>query len=138
MKTRLDAVVRVREREEDRALRLVADAETAAKRAAEQAAALKEAAQVDHRKAGDATTWELTETAHVRALSDARKAEKDAQRLQSEVTKVRVVYTSAHQRAEVVRRVAETRRDEARRELDKTEEKALDEVASMLWFRKAG
>lgn len=138
MKTRLDAVVRVREREEEKALLKVAEAEKVAKLAAERAHALKLATKTDHRRMADAATWEMLESAHTRALTDARKAEKDAERLAGEVTKVRLVYTSAHQRAEVVRRVAETRRDEQRRELERTEDKALDEVASLLWYRKAG
>lgn len=138
MRTRLDAVVQVRERAEEKALRQVVEAETQAKAAHERAEALKKIAQQDQRQPGDAATWELAETAHVRALSDARKAQKEAERVAAEVSKVRVVYTSAHQRAEVVRRVAETRRDEQRRDVERVEEKALDEVASLLWYRKAG
>ncbi len=138
MRTRLDAVVRVRERDEDRALEQVAQAEAKARQAIERAIAANEATKLDQRRAGDASTWELVETAHVRALADARKAQKESERAQAEVSKVRVVYTSAHQRAEVVRRVAEHRRDEFRKETERTEDKALDEVASMLWFRKAG
>jgi flagellar export protein FliJ len=138
MRTRLDSVVQVREREEDKVLRQVVDAEAKAKVAAEKAEILKKLAQLDARKAGNAATWEMTETAHVRALADARRAEKDVERSQQEVAKVRVLYTAAHQRAEVVRRVAETRRDEERRELERVEGKALDEVASLLWYRKAG
>lgn len=131
-------MVQVRERTEERALQKVVEAESQAKAALDRAAALKEATQRDLRRAGDAATWEMLETAHARALVDARKAEKDAQRLQSEVAKVRLVYTAAHQQAEVVRRVAESRRDEQRRELERSEDKALDEVASLLWYRKAG
>lgn len=138
MRTRLDAVVQVRERDEEKALRQVVDAEHRARLALERAEALLSAAQADQRRAGDAATWEMTEAAHARALSDARRAQKDAERVQAEVAKVRVVYTSAHQRAEVVRRVADARRDEHRKDLERTEDKALDEVASLLWYRKAG
>jgi len=138
MRTRLDAVVQVRERAEEKALLKVVEAENQAKVALERAEALRLAALKDQRKPGDAATWELAESAHVRALADARRAQKEAERVQAEVSKVRVVYTSAHQQAEVVRRVAETRRDEQRREAERTEDKALDEVASLLWYRKAG
>lgn len=138
MRTRLDSVVQVRERDEDKALRQVVDAETKAKVAAERAEALKKAAQHDARKAGDAATWEMLESAHVRALSDARRAQKDAEKSQAEVAKVRVLYTAAHQKAEVVRRVADSRREEERRTIERGEEKVLDEVASLLWYRKAG
>jgi flagellar export protein FliJ len=138
MRTRLDAVVQVRERAEEKALRQVVEVETQARAAIERAEALKKVALQDQRQPGDAATWELAESAHVRALTDARRAQKEAERIQAEVSKVRIVYTSAHQRAEVVRRVAETRRDEQRREVERVEEKALDEVASLLWYRKAG
>ncbi len=138
MRTRLDAVVQVRERAEEKALRQVVEVEIQARAALERAEALKKAAQQDQRQTGDAATWEMAEMAHVRALTDARKAQKEAERIQAEVSKVRVVYTSAHQRAEVVRRVAETRREEQRRDVERVEEKALDEVASLLWYRKAG
>jgi regulator of protease activity HflC (stomatin/prohibitin superfamily) len=77
MRTRLDAVVQVRERAEEKALRQVVEAETQAKAALERAEALKKVAQQDQRQPGDAATWELAETAHVRALSDARKAQKE-------------------------------------------------------------
>lgn len=138
MRTRLDAVVKVREREEDRALEQVAHAEAKAKAAVEHARAMAAATKIDQRRAGDVSTWELAEVAHVRALTVAHRAQKDSERAQAEVAKVRVLYTSAHQQAEVVRRAAEHRRDEARREADRVEDKSLDEVASMLWFRRAG
>jgi hypothetical protein len=138
MRTRLDAVVTVRERSEEKALRKVVEAEVHARTAAEKAEALRAATLVDHRRTADAATWELLEAAHVRAISDARRAQKDAEQAQVQVGKVRLVYTAAHQQAEVVRRVADARREEARKELDRAEDKQLDEVASLLWFRKAG
>jgi flagellar protein FliJ len=138
MRTRLDAVVTVRERSEEKALRQVVEAEARAKTAAEKAEALRAATLVDHRRTADAATWELLETAHVRAISDARRAQKDAEQAQAQVGQVRLVYTAAHQQAEVVRRVADARREEAQKEIDRAEDKQLDEVASLLWFRKAG
>jgi hypothetical protein len=110
MRTRLDAVVTVRERSEDQALREVVEAERRAQAAADRATALSQAARVDHRAAGDVSTWELTEAAHTRAIADARRAQKDAEAALQQVAKVRLVYTSAHQQAEVVRRVADAPR----------------------------
>ncbi len=138
MRTRLDAVVTVREQGEEKALRQVVEAEARVKLAVERAEALARAATVDHRRAGDASTWELTEAAHVRALGEARRAQKEVEQAQQQVAKVRLVYTTAHRQAEVVRRVAEARRDELRKDAQRTEDKQLDEVASLLWFRKAG
>lgn len=138
MRTRLDAVVRVREREEERALESVAKAEARARAASERVEQLMAAANTDARAKGDASTWQLVEAAQVKALADAKRAQVERDRLQLEVAKVRVVYTSAHQKAEVVRRAAEHRREDQRREEARVEDKALDEVASMLWFRRAG
>ena len=47
-------------------------------------------------------------------------------------------YVSAHKAAEVVRRVADHRREEVARELNRAEDKALDEAAALLFVRKAG
>jgi flagellar export protein FliJ len=138
MRTRLDAVVRIREQAEERALESVAKAEARARDASERAHRLMAAANTDARSAGDASTWQVVEAAQVKAVADARRAELERDRLQAEVAKVRLVYTSAHQQAEAVRRAAEHRRDEVRREDARSEDKALDEVASMLWFRRAG
>jgi flagellar biosynthesis chaperone FliJ len=136
IRTRLDVVVAVREREEDTAKRDVAEAEALAKAATQKAALAKQTALKDHRVRADVSTWEVNELAHHRALADARKAERDAEASQKHVEQVRVKLTSAHQRAEAVRRAADGRRTEIIRELDKAETKELDDVASMLFCRK--
>ena len=80
----------------------------------------------------------MTELAHHRAISDAKKAQNDLETLQKSALTVRAAYVSAHQSAEVVRRVARSRREEATLELNRKEDKALDEAASLMHFRRAG
>jgi flagellar biosynthesis chaperone FliJ len=79
----------------------------------------------------------VTELAHHRAVTEAKKAEKDLTSLQKSAQVARQQYVKAHQSAEVVRRVADTRREELMQAMNRAEDKALDEAASLLFIRKA-
>jgi flagellar export protein FliJ len=137
LKTRLDTVVQVKERAEDRAVEVLGRAESAVAVGQQKVAAAKAAAAKDHRARADISQWEVTELAHHRAIADAKKAEKELTALQKSAQAARQQYLKAHQSAEVVRRVAETRRAELQQDLNRAEDKLLDEAASMLFFRKA-
>ncbi|MDP1830391.1 MAG: flagellar FliJ family protein [Archangium sp.] len=137
VRTRLDSVVQVKERAEDRAGQALARAESAVTAARAKVEEARRAASQDYRSRADVSQWELTELAHHRALTDAKKAQKDLEALQKSALTVRASYITAHQSAEVVRRVADSRREEAVRELNRVEDKALDEAASLLHFRRA-
>lgn len=135
---RLDAVIRVKERVEERAgqeLVRVESAVTAAKSKVEDA---RRAASQDFRARSDVSHWEVTETAHHRALVNVKLAQKELESLQKSAHVVRGQYLDAHRSAETVRRVAANRREEAARQLSKAEDKALDDVASLLHFRRTG
>lgn len=138
MRIRLDTVVEVKERVEDRAVQALARAESAVTVAKQRAAEARQAAAKDFRARADIAQWEVTELAHHRAVADAKKAEKDLVAVQKTAQTVRTAYLKAHQQAEVVRRVADSRRQELVQELNRVEDKALDEAASLLFFRKAG
>jgi flagellar export protein FliJ len=137
-KTRLDSVVDVRERDEDKAMRELGRAQTALKAAQQRSEEARRRAMSDHRARHDVAHWEMMEVAHHRALSDARRAEREVEVLNQSTTKVREQYVVAYQRAEVVRRVADARRTEAQRESDRAETKELDEVGGILFVRRAG
>lgn len=138
VRTRLDTVVRLREREEERAAQEVVKAETMV-RAAEERRAQAHARQMqDFRGRHDVSHWEAQELARNRALADEKKAEKEVEQAKQAASQVRAQYVSAHQRAEVVRRVADGRRQEATREENRLEARALDEVATLAFIRKAG
>ena len=137
VRTRLDAVVQVKERVEEKAGQALARAESAVIAGKVKVEEARRAASQDFRSRSDISQWEMTELAHHRAIADAKKAQKDLEALQKSAQTVRAAYVSAHQSAEVVRRVATSRREEATRELNRVEDKALDETASLLHFRRA-
>lgn len=138
VKTRLDAVVKVKERSEEKAGQALAKAEQVVQSANAKLESAKALAAQDHRARGDISQWEVGEMAHHKAISDARRAERDLLTAKKSANVVRAEYISAHQAAEVVRRVADSRRNEIVAEQNRAEDKALDEAASMLFFRKAG
>lgn len=138
IRTRLDAVVKVREREEDKAAQTMAKAESAVRAAQQKLDAAHERSMVDHRSKNDVSQWEVQELAQRRALADERVAQKELVAVQRAAVEVRHLYTKAHQQAEVVRRVADARREEQARDEARKETKQLDEVASLLFVRKAG
>jgi flagellar export protein FliJ len=138
VRTRLDVVVKVKERAEEKAGLELARAETAVRTAKDKLELASERAAQDHRGRGDVSQWELSEAAHHRALLDKSKAQKELESTQKAAVVVRAHYVGAHRAAEVVRRVADARREEISRELTRAEDKQLDEAASLLWFRKAG
>lgn len=138
VRTRLDSVVKVKEVVEEKAGVALAHAETAVTAARTRVEDARRLASQDFRARSDISQWEVAELAHHRAISDAKKAQKDLEAAQKSAAVVRTQYVSAHQAAEVVRRVATSRRDEAIRELNRVEDKALDEAASLLFVRKAG
>lgn len=131
-------MVRLREREEDAAAHAVAKAESAVRLAQQKVDAAHDRAMADFRQRNDIAQWELQELAQHRALAEERAAQNDAQLARKAAQQHRMVYTAAHQRAEVVRRVAQSRRDEAVREEKRVETKHLDEVAALSFSRKAG
>jgi len=137
IRTRLDTVVKVKEREEARAAQEVAHAEATVRTAQDRLAEATERAQADFRARHDVAHWETQELAQHRALAEARKAQREVEQARLKAQEVRAVYTHAHQSAEVVRRVSDARRDEARREADRLESRQLDEVASLLFQRRS-
>ncbi len=138
VRTRLDSVVTVKERVEEKAGQALARAESAVSVAQTKVEVARRLASQDFRARSDISQWEVGELAHHRAMSDAKKAQKDLEVLQKSAVVIRAQFVSAHQSAEVVRRVATNRRDELTRELNRVEDKALDEAAAMLFLRKAG
>jgi len=137
VRTRLDTVVRLRERDEEKAGQAVAKAESAVRAAAEKRDEARARQMKDSRQREDVSHWEALELARHRALSDEKKAEKELEQARRSAGQVRAVYVSAHQRAEVVRRVADARREEATREEGRVEARHLDDVAGLLFTRKA-
>jgi flagellar export protein FliJ len=130
--TRLDVVVKLRERDEEQARAALAESERAAKAAAEAARRAAEQTRKDSRTSGSAALWVMHDAAHGRALHDAAEAEKVSGAADQHLVKSRSQYSSAYKRAETIRRVAETRRSELIAEIEGRERKEFDEIGVLL------
>jgi hypothetical protein len=136
-KTRLDPVVELEERNEERRLREMADASRKARSAEEALVGAQAAARADHRRRAPATDWMLAESAHARALNDVRAAEQAVKSAAEAEGASRKLYTAAHSKAEALRRVAQARVDEILTERAKAETRELDD-AGLLQFNTGG
>jgi flagellar export protein FliJ len=132
VKTRLDVVVKLRERDEESARTVLADSERALRQAEEEAVRTLEATRLDLRVSGSAADWQLLDAAHGRALYDAAVAANAAHAAAQHHEKSREVYSSAYKRAETIRRVAETRRAELIAEAEGKDRKEMDELGVLL------
>jgi flagellar export protein FliJ len=132
-KTRLDTVFRLRETEEDRAREALAHAQRNVTAATNQLAAAQASATADHRKLASAAHWSLVESAHARALQEARQAERAVQKASDGLSQSRARYLGAHTRTEALRKAIEARRAETVREERKAERKNMDEIAMLLF-----
>jgi flagellar export protein FliJ len=133
-RNRLETVFRLRESEEDRARLALADAQRDVAAATDQLSAARARAADDHRKVASAAHWSLVETAHTRALHEARQAEHAVQKASDGLSQSRARYLGAHTRTEALRKAIEARRAEVVREELQAERKEMDEIA-MLRFQ---
>lgn len=132
---RLDAVVKLREKDEEKVRIELAEAQRAATAAQTAAAAARARARADERGGGMAALWDLAEHAHFRALREAAHAEKLAAAAGERLTTTRQKYATAYKKAETIRRVANARRAEIVAEADSKERKELDEIGTLLYVR---
>jgi len=130
--TRLDPLLRIRERSEETAQRALAEAIRGVQGAATAVEVKRQAAALDHRTACSANEWLLTEDAHVRALGDLKKAEGALEAARGKQIESRIAAATAQQKAEIVRRAAERKRLEQRLAEGKAETKQLDQIALLL------
>ena len=135
-RTRLDAVVRLREVDEDRARLSLAEAQRLALATAAAVQAARQRAHNDDRCSGSAADWTLIEGAHIRALQDARQAEHDKLAAEQKLGISRQHFLGAHTRAETLRRVRESRRSEMQVAERLSEHKEMDEMATLLRVRR--
>jgi flagellar biosynthesis chaperone FliJ len=137
-RTRLDPVIKIEEKNEERKLHEMAAANRKVKSAEAALTDARDAARTDHRRAAPATDWMLAENAHTRALSDVRKAERAAKLAVDEEGAARGAYTIAHSKAEALRRVAQARVNEILTAREKEESKELDEIGLITFNGSSG
>jgi flagellar export protein FliJ len=130
-RTRLDKLVRLRERMEDDALVHLARAQQELEEAHQRLESAESAALADGRARDSAALWELEEAAHRRALQGLRLVRGEVASLARKHEVATSGYREAHQDAEVVRRVAERKRAEQAREQGRRERRAVDEIATL-------
>jgi flagellar export protein FliJ len=134
-KTRLDRLVQVRERTEDRALSNLAQAREILGRAQQSLFRAAAAAKADHRGKGHAAHWDVEEAAHVRALQSLRNVRGEVSQAAAGEAMARKGYVEARKQAESARRVAERKRAEMVRELAKADARRLDEIGTLAFNR---
>jgi flagellar biosynthesis chaperone FliJ len=127
-RTRLDPVIKLEEKNEERKLSEMAAAGRKVKSAEEALSDAREAASGDHRRTAEAKDWQLAELAHTRALHEVRAAEHAVKSATEEEGVSRAAYTQAHSKAEALRRVAQARVDEILAARDKAEAREMDEI----------
>ena len=131
-KNRLETVVWLRETEEDRARLAMAEAQRHVAAATDALSAAKARASSDERRSASAAHWSLVESAHTRALQEARQAEHAVKTASDGLSQSRVRYLGAHTRTEALRRAIEARRAEEIRAEAQAERKNMDEIAMLL------
>lgn len=130
--TRLETVHKLRETEEDRARLAMADAQRHVAAATDALSAARARASLDERRSASAAHWSIIESAHTRALQEARQAERAVQTASDGLSKSRAHYIGAHTKTEALRRAIETRRAEMTRAEAQAEKKTMDEIAMLL------
>jgi flagellar biosynthesis chaperone FliJ len=133
---RLDAVVKLREKDEERVRVELAEAQRAATAAERAATTARLRAREDERGRGMAAEWDLADHAHFRALREAVVAERAHHTACERLTTTRQKYATAYKRAETIRRVADARRADIVAEADSKERKELDEIGMLLHVRR--
>lgn len=131
-KNRLETVVWLRETEEDRARLAMADAQRHVAEATDALSAAKARTVVDERRGASAALWFLVESAHTRALHEARQAEHAVATATDGLSQTRARYLGAHTKTESLRRVLEARRAETVRSEVRAERKSMDEIAMLM------
>ncbi|MBI5546021.1 MAG: flagellar FliJ family protein [Deltaproteobacteria bacterium] len=138
IRTRLDTLVKIRERAEDGARLELARAQKRIQLAEAALAEAKARALADHRRAGTAGDWQVAEAARSRALVEVRKAEQALALARQKSDEARQAFEQAHRQSEAVKRAAQAKRDEITLQLERAERKHLDELAVLQFGRKKG
>lgn len=134
---RLDVVVKVKEREEERRLEALGKTMRAAQLAHHELQAAEALTRRERGPARSAADFSNDDLARVRLLEQVEAAKKRLHEATAAADKSRTEWTKAHHSAEAVRRVADTRRAEVVESNERAERKAFDELA-LLQFARVG
>jgi flagellar export protein FliJ len=137
VQVKLDAVVKVKARAEERLLEAFAEAQRgtlAAKEALRQAEARADASM---QGGGIAADFSMYEAARGRALEAVKRARAGVDAALQHEEKARAAWVTARAQVDAVRRVADARRDEITKEAETKEQKRADDL-TLLRFARAG
>lgn len=137
-RNRLDPVVRLEEHRETRSLQALAAANRQAMAAQKALEHARDHANQDHRAAGAASLWDVADAAHANARRVVIEAERAAQTAAHAQGHSRKAYISAHARAEAIRRVATSRREDKLREEHRASEREIQDLQLMRRHARAG
>lgn len=126
---RLDVVVKVKAREEEKRLLVFSKALRSVETAQQALQRAEAEANREGRRRGLAADFSLQDVARGRALEAVRQAQARLQTVAKVAEASKAAWVEAKVRTDAVRRVAETRRSEVRLEEDKRENRELDELA---------
>lgn len=130
-KTRLDPLVRIRERSEEGALDNLANAQRSLGRARERLASVRALAARDARGPGAAALWATEEAAHARVLHAIHHAEREVAQARGSEHAARAAYERAWREAEASRRLREKKITAIRMDHERREQWVVDDLATV-------
>lgn len=137
VQVRLDVVVKVKEREEERRREALGKTMRAAQAARHELLTAQAQTNRERGPGGSAADFSNDDLARQRLLDLVEVAKKKVHEATAAAEKSRTDWTKAYNSAEAVRRVADTRRTELVEANERAERKAFDELA-LLQFARAG
>ena len=130
--TRLDPLLKLKEREEQRQMIRLAAASRALQAVQELEADLRRKAAGSDLRAAPAEAWMLREEAHQRALRELHQAREAVAAAEKACQAARAAFLVATQTAEAFRKATERKRNEIVQEIERREQKTLEEMAALL------
>jgi flagellar biosynthesis chaperone FliJ len=123
----------MRERREETALDALARAQRSLGSAHERLRSARAQASADQRGSADSSMWAAEEAAHARVVHEVRGAERELQQATGGEHAARQAYERAWRDAEASRRLQDKARRAIVHEAERREQRALDDVATLVF-----
>ncbi|HWV37322.1 MAG TPA: hypothetical protein VN033_02480 [Vulgatibacter sp.] len=134
-KTRLDAIVKLREAQETEAKLAVAKAAARTARARDELESARRAASRSRLEAGTAADWVMRQLEHERAVARVRACEAAVEERTAAEQEARAALEAAYRTAEAMRRAQASRRDVLAKDDAERDRKSSDEIGVMRYRR---
>jgi flagellar export protein FliJ len=133
--TRLDPLLKLKEREQQRRLVDLSNATRALQAAQQRVEDLRRAAARSDLQSGPVELWMLREESHQRALRELQRAREAVTATDKACQVARAAFLTAKRTVETFRKATERKRAEIVREIERSEQKTLEEMAALLAHR---